>query len=181
MAIKVDVSPCLLVIPIVLSLLLSSQHFATASNENEIGNSLITKTCNGTEYPDVCTSILESDPRSSNADLTGLSRIALELTATKVNVTAAVAYKLMRNAGGYVEFGNAQACYVGYNSSVHEINEEGLKYFDERKYEEANEVVASVNKQINYCATLRIGALDESNTLLGKFTTDLKTILHLLF
>jgi pectinesterase inhibitor-like protein len=96
MAIQVSVSLCLIVIPIALSFLLSSYHFAIASNE--IGNSLIAKSCNQTEFPDVCISTLESDPRSSNANLTDLSKIGFELTVTKSNETLAEAFKLLINA-----------------------------------------------------------------------------------
>ena len=72
-------------------------------------------------------------------------------------------------------------CFHIYNSSVEKINQEGLKYFDERKYEKASEVVVFVNGEIHYCGTLGVVQLNESNTLLDKFTTDLKTILHQLF
>ena len=95
---KVDVSLCLFVIPIVLSLLLSSHHFAKA--DNEIGKPLITATCSQTEFPDVCISTLESDPHSSIADLTNLSRIALEIAVTKANETKADTFKLFNNATG---------------------------------------------------------------------------------
>ena len=51
MAMKVDVSLCLLV----LSILLSSHHFAKA--DNEIGKPLITATCSQTEFPDVASQL----------------------------------------------------------------------------------------------------------------------------
>ena len=173
MAVKVGV-PLYLVISVVFSLLLSSHHFAEADNE-------IAKTCALTEYPDVCTTILESDSRSLSANITGLSRIGLEMTGTKASATAAVAYKLINNASSYAEWDIRATCFHIYNSSVEKINQEGLKYFDERKYENASEVVISVNGEIHYCGTIGVVELNESNTLLDKFTTDLKTILHQLF
>ncbi|KAL0010434.1 hypothetical protein SO802_005542 [Lithocarpus litseifolius] len=122
-----------LVIPIALSLSLSTHHFATA--DNEIGKSLITTTCNHTEFPDVCISTLESDPRRSTADLTNLSRMALELAITEVNETKAEALKLVNNAGSYESWGIRLACYDGFNSIVYQL-EESLQYFDQLKYNE---------------------------------------------
>ena len=110
MAVKVGV-PLYLVISVVLSLLLSSHHFAEADNE-------IAKTCALTEYPEVCTTTLESDSRSSSANITGLSRIGLELTGTKASETAAVAYKLINNASSYAEWDIRATCFHIYNSSA---------------------------------------------------------------
>ena len=174
MAMKV-VSSRLLVISVVLSLLLSNHHFAKANNE--IGKPLITKTCTQTEFPDVCTSILESDLRSFSANLTGLPRIGLELTAAKVNETTAEAYKLLINATEYYQWSMRSACFYEYNSSVHQIYK-GLEYFDQRKYHKANEVVFLVNGDIHTCSTRDVPELTGTNTLLSKFTADLQTILH---
>ena len=177
MAIQVSVSLCLIVIPIALSFLLSSHHFAIASNE--IGNSLIAKSCNQTEFPDVCISTLESDPRSSNANLTDLSKIGFELTVTKSNETLAEAFKLLINASDYDEWARRSACYYTYNSSNFQIKV-GLQYFDERKYDEANRIVGLYNEGLNYCL-VNVVELTERITFLKKFTTDLKVILHLLY
>uniref|UniRef100_A0A2N9GBY4 Pectinesterase inhibitor domain-containing protein n=1 Tax=Fagus sylvatica TaxID=28930 RepID=A0A2N9GBY4_FAGSY len=118
-------------------------HFAIASNE--IGNSLIAKSCNQTEFPDVCISTLESDPRSSNANLTDLSKIGFELTVTKSNETLAEAFKLLINASDYEEWARRSACYYEYNSSDSQIKV-GLQYFDEMKYDEANRIVGLYNE-----------------------------------
>ncbi|XP_075665220.1 uncharacterized protein LOC142634854 [Castanea sativa] len=177
MAMKV-VSSCLLVISVVLSILLSSHHFAKA--DNEIGKPLITKTCTQTDFPDVCTSISESDPHSSSANLTGLSRIGLEFTAAKVNETTAEAYKLLINATEYYQWSMRSACFQEYNSSVHQVYK-GLEYFDQQKYHKANEIVFLVNGEIHTCSVRDVPELTGTNTLLSKFTTDLQTILHQLY
>ena len=176
MAMEVDVFLDLLVIPIILSTLLSSHHYAKASNE--IGKPLIAKTCTQTEFPDVCTSVLESDPRSSSANLAGLSGIGLEVTATKANETAPVAYKLMNSAKDYAKWSTRSTCIQAFNINDYRVNGEGLKYFDAKKFDKAYEIVDIVNGELQYCSTLVIAELTESSTLLAKFTTDLKTILH---
>ncbi|KAL4626132.1 hypothetical protein ACB092_05G073800 [Castanea dentata] len=178
MALKVDVSLCLLVIPIVLSLLLSSHHFAKA--DNETGKPLITATCSKTEFPDVCISTLESDPRSIRANLTGLSRIGLELAITEANETKAEALKLVNNAGSYESWAIRLACYDEFNSSVYQL-EESLPYFDQLKYNESNRIVELFNGGLNYCINLGVAELSTRITFLRKFTTDIKAILHLLF
>ena len=178
MAIKYGVSLSLLVIQIVLSLLFSSHHFAKA--DNEIGKSLITTTCNHTEFPDVCISTLESDPRSFSAGLTNLSRIALELAITEANETKVEAFKLVNNAGSYESWGIRLACYDGFNSSVYQL-EESLQYFDQLKYNESNRIVELFNGGLNYCINLGVAELSTRITFLRKFTTGIKAILHLLF
>ncbi|XP_062162440.1 pectinesterase inhibitor-like [Alnus glutinosa] len=164
-----------------LPLLVISIIAVTSTAADEKGKPLITKTCAGTEFPDVCTSTLESDPRSLSADLKGLSRIALELSATKGNDSAGVAYNLMQNASGYDTWSERSACFHGYNMSVYQIKDHGLQSFDDGKYDKAYQAVDLLNKEALYCSTFQIPELDESNTMLSKFTTVVKTILQLLF
>ncbi|XP_030969879.1 uncharacterized protein LOC115990163 [Quercus lobata] len=178
MAMKVDVSLCLLVIPIVLSLLLSSHHFAKA--DNEIGKPLITATCIQTEFPDVCVSTLESDRRSSSANLTGLSRIGLELAITKADEIKADAYKLIFNATSYHNWDIRSACFGAYNLSFYPFKET-LQYFDELNYNESYRIVDTFNKGLHYCIDVGVTELAAGITFLTKFTTDVKAILHLLF
>ncbi|KAL0010430.1 hypothetical protein SO802_005538 [Lithocarpus litseifolius] len=178
MTMKVDVSLCLLVIPIVLSLSLSTHHFAEA--DNEIGESLITTTCNHTEFPDVCNSTLESDPRSSSANLTGLSRIGLELAIAKADEIKADAFKLIFNASNYSNWDIRSACFGAYNRSFYPFKE-SLQYFDEQKYNESYTIVDTFNKGLRYCIDIGVRELTAGITFLTKFTTDVKAILHLLF
>ncbi|XP_062161940.1 pectinesterase inhibitor-like [Alnus glutinosa] len=164
-----------------IPLLVISIIAVTSTAADEKGKPLITKTCAGTEFPDVCTSTLESDPRSLSADLKGLSRIALELSATKGNDSAGLAYNLMQNASGYEPWSERSACFHGYNTSVYQIKDQGLQSFDEGKYDKAYEAVDLLNKEALRCNTFQIPELDESNTMLSEFTTVVKTILQLLF
>jgi pectinesterase inhibitor-like protein len=163
-----------------LSLLVISVAVISAAAD-EKGKPLITKTCSGTEFPDVCTSTLESDSRSLSADLKGLSRIALELTAAKANDAAEVAYPLLQHASGYETWAQLSACFNGYNLSASRIKGDGLQSFDEGKYDKAYQTVDLLNKEVVHCSTFHIQELAENNTLLSRFTTDVKTILHLLF
>ncbi|XP_023878511.1 cell wall / vacuolar inhibitor of fructosidase 2-like [Quercus suber] len=178
MAMKIDVSLCLFVIPIVLSLLLSSHHFAKA--DNEIGEPLITATCRKTEFPDVCSSTLESDPRTSSANLKGLSRIALELAIIKANETKRAAFSLINNATSYENQGKRLACYDGFASRVNQFVV-SLQNFDQLKYSESNRIVEVFIGGLNYCIDLGVAELSTRITFLRKFTTDVKAILHLLF
>ena len=107
-------------IQIVLSRLFSSHHFTTAGNE--IGKSLINKTCSHTEFPDVCISTLESDPRSSSANLTDLPRIALELTLPKANETLVKAYNLLKNASTHNQFVRS-LCFTSLNVTLVDLKE----------------------------------------------------------
>ena len=166
---------------LVVSLPLLVLSIAVVSVANEKGEPLITKTCGGTEFPDVCTSALELDPRSSTADVKGLSRIALELSATKAKEAAGVAYKLMQNSSDYADWSKRTTCFDGYNSTADRIKGEGLKYFEEGKYKKAYQIVNLLTEDIKYCTSFGVPQLVETNTMLSKVISVVKTILHLLF
>lgn len=168
----------LLVISALIPRLLSNPYSAEAANE--IGKSLITETCSHTEFPDICTSTLESDPRSFSANLTGLSRIGIQLVATKVNDTAVEALKLVQNATDYVEWGKLQACSGEYNASVHRMKE-GLQCMDEHKYGETFQILDLVSAKIVYCRDLNTAKLIERSTFDVKVIAVVKAIVHLLF
>jgi pectinesterase inhibitor-like protein len=171
MGIKLGVSLPLLVISIAV----------ISTGADEKGKLLITETCGGTAFPDVCTSTLASDPRSLSADLKGLSRIALELSATKANGTARLVFRLMQHESSYETWAELSACFHGYNISVYRIKRDGLKYFDEGKYKKAYQTVDFLKKEALHCSTFLIPELAKSNTMVSRFTTDVKTILRLLF
>jgi hypothetical protein len=135
---------------------------ATAADET--GKPLITKTCAGTEFPDVCT-----------------SRLALELSEPNVNDSAGLAYNLLQSASSFKPWSELSTCFHSYNTSVYQIKDHGLQSFDEGKYDKAYEAVDLLNKDALRCSTFEIPELDESNTMLYKFTTVVKTILQLLF
>jgi pectinesterase inhibitor-like protein len=162
-------------------LVISVAIFQCGTAADETGKALITKTCGSTAFPDVCTTTLESDPRSSSADLKGLSRIALELSIAKTNETAGVAYYLLNHASGYATWAERSACFHGYNMSINKIKEEGLPSFDQGKYDKAYQSVDLLNQEAAHCSTFNIPELTEKNTLLSKFSTDVKTILDLLY
>ena len=143
-------------------------------------SSLVAPTCNHTEFPDVCISTLESDPRSSTADLTNLSRIALEIAVTKANETKADAFKLFNNATSDESRETRLACYeYGFNSSVYQF-EESLQYFDEQNCTESSRIVYIFNGGLDYCIDVGVVELTVSITFLKKFTTVVKEILDLL-
>jgi pectinesterase inhibitor-like protein len=155
--------------------------FQCGTAADETGKALITKICGGTASPNVCTATLESDPRSSSADLKGLSRIALELSVAKTTETAGVAYDLLQHASSYMTWAERSACFHGYNMSISKIKEEGIPSFDQGKYDKAYQSVDVLNQEAVHCSTFNIPELTEKNTFLSKFSTDVKTILHLLF
>ncbi|KAG6669328.1 hypothetical protein I3843_01G228500 [Carya illinoinensis] len=174
---------CLPMISIVLfCVLISTQHCAAAT-ANQNGESLIKKTCKQTEFPDVCSSTLESDPRSSNAvDVRGLSRIGLELVFTKGEETVKVAHDLVIQIGiGYDTWARRAGCMSSYNLSIHNVKEKGLPNFDAKRYKDAYQILENAWTEIHYCSTLNVPELAERNTIMTKFLTALKTILHLLF
>jgi len=169
----------LLGVSLPLLVIFSVAVISTAADEK--GKPLITKTCGGTEFPDVCTSTLESDSRSLEADLKGLSRIALELIAAKSKEAAGVAYPFVQNSTSYESWSQRVTCFDGYNFSADRIKGDGLQYFDEGKYKKAYQIVDLLYNETIYCNGFGIPQLAETNTFMSKFTSVVKTILHLLF
>lgn len=178
----VSLDPLLPMISIVIfCVLLSTQH-CEAATANKNGESLIKKTCKQTEFPDVCRSTLESDPRSSNAvDVRGLSRIGLELVFSKGQETLKVAYDLVINSTEYETWSRRAGCMGSYNLSIHNVKEKGLPNFDARRYKDAYQILENAWGEIHHCSTLNVPELAERNTMMTKFLTALKAILHLLF
>ncbi|KAJ0013813.1 hypothetical protein Pint_21199 [Pistacia integerrima] len=161
-------------------LLLLSKPCKILATEN-----IIAKTCHLTQFPQDCVSNLESDPRSSGADLTGLSRIALELSTTKVNNNATELFNFLQNATDYPTWSFFQTCFLYYNTSVYQITPESIVAFDEKKYDKTYQILDATNKAIVDCKNLghTVGNLrvNDINTMNYRFINDTMTILHQLF
>ena len=64
---------------------------ATTDYSNEITD-LITKSCRGTKFPNICVSILEANPHSKSAtNLKNLSRIVIDILREKIDEEALMA------------------------------------------------------------------------------------------
>ncbi|XP_042978551.1 uncharacterized protein LOC122309224 [Carya illinoinensis] len=167
---------CLPMISIVLfCVFISTQHCAAATaNQND--ESLIKKICRQTQFPDVCSSTLESNPRSSNAvDVRGLSRIGLELLFTKGEEIVKVAHDLVIERGiDYDTWARQARCMSSNNLSIHNVKEKGLFNFDARRYKDAYQILENAWTEIHYCSTLNVPELAERNTIMTKFVTALK-------
>merc|ERR1712071_50119 len=163
--------------------LFSNQYRTTAIDEK--GKPLITSTCNSTDFPNDCVTFLESDPRTSTVDLTGLSRIALELTATKASDGLKESALLVQNAANYYDWGFKVVCFDEYSNSVPLLKNESLQYFDQKNYNKTFEILDGVNKATLRCneSLSRINevGLFANNSNIWMLTSITKAILNLLF
>ncbi|KAI8005111.1 Cell wall / vacuolar inhibitor of fructosidase 1 [Camellia lanceoleosa] len=82
---------------------------------------LIADTCKKSEYPDLCNSTLRSDPRSAEADATGLARIVLEAALIKASTTFDQVKKLLSKTTEPVLKKCLTACTDLYESILEEI------------------------------------------------------------
>ncbi|XVF34110.1 hypothetical protein REPUB_Repub18cG0029200 [Reevesia pubescens] len=146
----------------------------------ETGKALIEKTRKKTEYPEECISALESDPGSLNANVTGLSRIAVEQTASKLNETLFYVENLVKNETDYLTWGFLLFCRESYNTSVSQI-QEALQAFDQFKYDKSYQSVDAVNKAVIDCDKQGLKILTQVNQALFRLTRDAMMILDLLF
>ncbi|XP_038698096.1 uncharacterized protein LOC119995666 [Tripterygium wilfordii] len=164
---------------IVLSVIVLSGTLVTADNE-----SLIAKTCNQTDYPQDCTSNLDSDPRSAHAkDIKELARISLEILASKVNNTASAFQKaLVGERESYEEWSYVMVCTYGYNSSrVNMTN--SVRLVEGDKYQDAYKEVEAVKSETTHCMSFPLSEpnLVDINTKLFRFLVDAMAVVRLLF
>ncbi|KAJ4721974.1 Pectinesterase inhibitor [Melia azedarach] len=86
--------------------------------KNETKPNLIQKTCKQTHYYDLCILSLESDPRSSNADIKELALISAELVLLKANETLWHVGKLFRKVKDPVLYRLYGTCIEEYRAIV---------------------------------------------------------------
>ncbi|OMO73271.1 Plant peroxidase [Corchorus capsularis] len=152
------------------------------STGQETGKALIATVCNKTENPADCISLLESDPRSFISNLTGLARIALEITAWKANTSLIVAEYWLQHAKDYLGWASASACCGGYESSVNSM-QDSLRAFDELKSDRLFQSLQCVISNVTYCQTTPSppDAFYGLNATMLKMTKYVLAILHQLF
>ncbi|PPD88106.1 hypothetical protein GOBAR_DD14930 [Gossypium barbadense] len=157
---KSNISPKTLVIITLISL--GFNNYFLPIDAEETGKALIESTCKKTQYPAECISALESDPGSFTANLTGLTRIALEKSASKLVETLHIVDMVVQNA------------------TVPQIRE-GLQAFDQLKFEKSYKSVEAVKKAVIDCDHQGVKSLTQVNTALLRLIEDTIMILHLLF
>ncbi|XP_007021154.2 PREDICTED: uncharacterized protein LOC18593731 [Theobroma cacao] len=167
-----------MVLMALISFLVFHQSFLVAGEET--GKALIAKTCNQTEYPEECISALGSDGGSLSANLTGLGRIAVEQSASKLNHTLSYVDSLVKNETDYLTWGFLAFCRDLYNTGVNQI-QEGLQAFDQLKYDKTYQSVDAVNKAVIDCNKQGLGLLTQVNTALFRLTKDAMMIVDLLY
>ncbi|TYH46529.1 hypothetical protein ES332_D11G342600v1 [Gossypium tomentosum] len=176
---KSNISPKTLVIITLLSL--GFNNYFLPIDAEETGKALIESTCKKTQYPAECISALESDPGSFTANLTGLTRIAVEKSASKLVETLHIVDMVVQNAtSDYPTWGSLVLCRYSYNTSVPQIRE-GLQAFDQLKFEKSYESVEAVKKAVIDCDHQGVKSLTQVNTALLRLIEDTIMILHLLF
>ncbi|OMO62198.1 Pectinesterase inhibitor [Corchorus olitorius] len=123
----------------------------------ETGKALIATVCSKTENPQDCISLLESDPRSFTSNLTGLARIALEITAR-----------------------NARNCRDFYIDSVGNLWD-SLRAFDELKFDKSYQSLQYVIGNVTDCQNTPLDDFNGLNATMLKITKYVLAILHQLF
>ncbi|OMO99580.1 hypothetical protein CCACVL1_03723 [Corchorus capsularis] len=146
----------------------------------ETGMALIATACKKTENPQDCISLLESDPRSFISNLTGLARIALEITAWKANTSLIVAEYWLQHAKDYPGWASASACRGGYEFSMNSM-QDSLRAFDELKFDKSYQSLQYVISNVTYCENMRADGFNDLNATMLKITKYVLAILHQLF
>ncbi|OMP04538.1 Pectinesterase inhibitor [Corchorus olitorius] len=147
----------------------------------ETGKTLIENTCKQTEFPEECISALESDPGSLSANLTGLTKIIIQQSASKLGQTITLVDTLVKNATEYLTWGFLMFCRDSYNISFNQI-QNGLQAFDQLKYDESYKSVAGLNKAVVDCNNQQgLEILNQVNTALFRISKDAMQILDSLF
>ncbi|KAE8667795.1 RNA-binding family protein [Hibiscus syriacus] len=162
-----------------ISLLTINRSFH-GTGAQETGKALIESTCKKTQYPEECISALESDPSSFNANLTGLTRIAVQKSESKLIETLNIVNKFVLNETDYLTWGFLVFCRDSYNASVPQI-QAGLQAFDKLEFEKSYRSVEAVNKAVVECDKQGLKMISQVNSGLFRLTKDATSILDLLF
>ncbi|OMO80359.1 Pectinesterase inhibitor [Corchorus olitorius] len=164
----------------IIPLLVLNQSLIRTTGGQEIGKALIATTCNKTEYPKDCISTLESDPRSFISNITGLARIALEITAWKANSSLIVAQYWTSRQRDYRSWDFSKVCTDYYSDSINSLKD-SLKAFDEMKFDKAYQSLQSVHNNIAGCQRAGVTDFNDLNAMMLKITKYVLVVLHQLF
>ncbi|KAK2990173.1 hypothetical protein RJ640_014625 [Escallonia rubra] len=79
---------------LLLALLLVSPFYANP-NVNAANDSLVATVCSKTPHPEICTSILKSDPRTGTANMNDLMQISIDLASFNATATRVKSHSLL--------------------------------------------------------------------------------------
>ncbi|KAK2638969.1 hypothetical protein Ddye_026764 [Dipteronia dyeriana] len=123
---------------IVVHLLSVDQSTATTTINNDV-IPFIRMSCNGTEYPHTCISVLEGDPRSrTTTDLKNLTRISMEIVYEEAIELNSLFIKAGENATDPILKSNIRLCIGEFDIGSYHVKIYGIPYFDEGDYANAN-------------------------------------------
>ncbi|XP_047340214.1 pectinesterase inhibitor-like [Impatiens glandulifera] len=83
---------------------------------------LIQNVCSKTQNPTLCNDILNSDPRSAQADLKGLVQILIDKTYARGNLALTVIASLYKNANNTETKDQLHSCDMSYKSAMIYLN-----------------------------------------------------------
>ncbi|XP_021906760.1 pectinesterase inhibitor-like [Carica papaya] len=103
---------------LLLPLLILQSVAALSVERPQNGVDLITQVCKKTNFYQLCMKSLQSDPRSSTADVNGLAGISLDLVTKKSNETFTYALELFKNVRDPLLYQYYGTCVEEYGAAV---------------------------------------------------------------
>ncbi|KAK0601437.1 hypothetical protein LWI29_024266 [Acer saccharum] len=129
---------------IIIHLLSVNQITVTAIVNNDVV-SFIKKSCNGTEFPDTCISILEGDPRSkTTTDLKSLTRISMNIVYEEGIELTSLFIKAGENANDPFLKMNIRTCIEEFDIGSYRVKTYGIPAFEKGDYAEANNEIGFI-------------------------------------
>ncbi|KAK3198551.1 hypothetical protein Dsin_021966 [Dipteronia sinensis] len=159
----------LLMLYIVVYILFVEQNTATTtSNNDEV--SLIRQSCNVTDYPDTCLSILEADHRSRSAtDLKSLTRISMDILCEHSIGLKSLFIKAKENVTGPRDESSVRVCIQGFDYCNFDVKKNGIPHFEKGNYFE-------LNRDIGVCAVCANDCIDTGINLFNKEIVTLRDL-----
>ncbi|KAJ4828490.1 hypothetical protein Tsubulata_043239 [Turnera subulata] len=122
-----------------------------ASTTQLVSADLIDDTCKKTDFSQLCSSTLRSDPRSATANVKQLANVVLEQTLINANATLVQAEKLINQTIDPDVKKTLNVCSGLYQSAIGSDIPDAIKSLDSENYENAIEDVKAVGRDANGC------------------------------
>ena len=169
-----------LMLYIVVRVLFVNQNTTTAtSNNDEV--TLIKKSCNGTEFPYTCLSVLEADSRSRNAtDLKSLTRISIDIICEQAIELKSLFIKAKENVTDPRLKSNVRVCIRAFDYCNYDMKTDGIPDFEKGNYFDANLDVGVCVVSASDCSDTGIKLFNREIAAFYNFSADVLPFINML-
>ncbi|KAK2636421.1 hypothetical protein Ddye_031213 [Dipteronia dyeriana] len=166
---------------VIFLVLIVNQDSASAIDYTNEVTGLITKSCSGTDVPNICVSILEADSRSKAAtDLKSLSRVAIDILREKINETISLFAKAEKNVTDIILKRNIESCIKVLYEGYYAIEDGVIPNFESGDYKHAEQDFYWCASSADSCQDLGTQFFSKEVETLYNFSVDMMYFMDML-